>query len=134
MVKKIPDNEIYLLIKCIKSVLWRVAKRLSYIEDARCLKFKWLSTGTSLPSLQSPYLYSVQLRQRLDNDKPISSSLWQQLSVVTDDSVVLICTLCTGLEIVERILFRSNYTDKAASCVYFVAADCSYMISGYVYV
>ena len=28
----------YLLIKYIKSVLWRVAKRLSYIEDARCLK------------------------------------------------------------------------------------------------
>ena len=36
----ISDNELYLLIKYIKSVLWRVAKRLSYIEDARCLKFK----------------------------------------------------------------------------------------------
>ena len=34
------DNGIYLLIKCIKSVLWRVAKRLSYIEDARCLTAK----------------------------------------------------------------------------------------------
>ena len=32
------DNEIYLLIKYIKSVLWRVAKRLSYIEDAQYLK------------------------------------------------------------------------------------------------
>jgi hypothetical protein len=32
--------DIYLLIKYIKSVLWRVAKRLSYIEDARCLKVK----------------------------------------------------------------------------------------------
>ena len=32
------DNEIYLLIKYIKSVLWRVAKRLSYKQDARCLK------------------------------------------------------------------------------------------------
>ena len=31
-------NGIYLLINYIKSVLWRVAKRLSYIEDARCLK------------------------------------------------------------------------------------------------
>jgi len=28
----------YLLIKYIKSVLWRVAKLLSYIENARCLK------------------------------------------------------------------------------------------------
>jgi len=27
-----------MLIKHIKSVLWRVAKRLSYIEDAQCLK------------------------------------------------------------------------------------------------
>jgi len=32
-----PD-EIYLLIKYIKSVLWRVAKCLSYIEEAWCLK------------------------------------------------------------------------------------------------
>ena len=27
-------------MKYIKSVLWRVAKRLSYIEDARCLRVK----------------------------------------------------------------------------------------------
>ena len=32
------DNEIYLLIKYIKGVLWRAAKRLSHIEDARCQK------------------------------------------------------------------------------------------------
>jgi len=38
MVKQISDNEIYLLIKYIKSVLWGVAKRLSYIEDAWCLR------------------------------------------------------------------------------------------------
>ena len=38
-VKQISDNEIYLLIKYIKSVFWTAAKRLSYIEDARCLKF-----------------------------------------------------------------------------------------------
>ena len=38
------DNEIYLLIKYIKSVLWRVAKRLSYIQDARCLKVNTLCT------------------------------------------------------------------------------------------
>ena len=36
-VKQISDNEIYFLITHIKSVLFRVAKRLSYIEDARCL-------------------------------------------------------------------------------------------------
>ena len=42
MVKQISDNEIYLLIKYIKSIIWRVAKCLSYIQDARCLKFNWL--------------------------------------------------------------------------------------------
>ena len=31
-----------MLIKYIKSVLWRVAKSLSYIEEARCLKVKQL--------------------------------------------------------------------------------------------
>jgi len=39
-----------LLIKYIKSVLWRVAKRLSYIQDARCLKVKWLCNPHSLSS------------------------------------------------------------------------------------
>ena len=43
-VKQTSDNEIYLLIKYIKSVLWRVAKRLSYIEDAQCLKVKHFHT------------------------------------------------------------------------------------------
>ena len=46
-VKQISDNEIYLLIKYRKSVLWKVAKRLSYIEDARCLKVKVLKTRYS---------------------------------------------------------------------------------------
>ena len=45
-VKQISDNEIYLLIKYIKGVLWRVAKRLSYIEDARCLKVKPIFSST----------------------------------------------------------------------------------------
>ena len=39
-VKQITDNEIYLIFKYIKSVLWSVAKCLSYIEDTRCLKVK----------------------------------------------------------------------------------------------
>ena len=35
------SNEIYLLIKYIKSVLWKVAKRLSNMENAQCQKVKW---------------------------------------------------------------------------------------------
>jgi hypothetical protein len=54
-VKQISDNEIYLLIKYIKSVLWRVAKRLSYVEDARCLKVKemlwWYGPASISPEL-----------------------------------------------------------------------------------
>jgi hypothetical protein len=41
-------NEIYLLIKYIKSVLLRVAKRLSCIEDPRCLKVKQVKTKNVL--------------------------------------------------------------------------------------
>ena len=37
-VKQKSENEMYLLIKYIKIVLWKVAKRLSYTEDAQCLK------------------------------------------------------------------------------------------------
>jgi len=33
------------MIKYIKSVLWRVAKCLSYIEEARCLKVKSVISG-----------------------------------------------------------------------------------------
>jgi hypothetical protein len=35
----------YSLIKYIKSVLWRVVKCLSYIEEARCLKVNELKTA-----------------------------------------------------------------------------------------
>ena len=47
-VKQISYNETYLLIKYIKSVLWIVAKRLSCIEDARCLKVKYKNKPVNL--------------------------------------------------------------------------------------
>jgi len=37
-VKQISDNEIYLLIKYIKSVLWRVAKHLSLYAGCKVPK------------------------------------------------------------------------------------------------
>ena len=50
-VKQISDNEICLLIKYIKSVFWGVAKRLSYIQDARCLKGNfWCSYNRQVKS------------------------------------------------------------------------------------
>ena len=51
-VKQISDNEIYIfLIKYIKSVLWGVAKCLSYIEDARRLKVNAWVLPKSPPKL-----------------------------------------------------------------------------------
>ena len=38
----------YLLITYIKSVLWRVAKCLSYMEEARCLKVNYAINGACL--------------------------------------------------------------------------------------
>ena len=57
-VKQISDNEIYLLIKYIKSVPWRGAKRLSYIEDARCLKVKRRINIIPFPEIVQ-YVYTV---------------------------------------------------------------------------
>ena len=54
-VKQISDNEIYLLIKYTKSVLWRAAKRLSYIEDARCLKFLFKNNLNLIRNLEMTF-------------------------------------------------------------------------------
>ena len=70
MVKQISDNEIYLLIKYIKSVLWRGAKRLSYIEDAWCLKVK----------------YTEYKLKEVSNDN-------NQVSRIVDMSMKLLCRL-----------------------------------------
>jgi len=58
MVKQISDNEICLLIKYIKSILWRVAKRLSYTEDAWCLKVK-NKTGNLFASKRTNWIWPM---------------------------------------------------------------------------
>ena len=52
-----------MLIKYIKSVLWRVAKRLSYIEDARCLKVNCVMLGyvPEKPTATNQDMYHVRL-------------------------------------------------------------------------
>ena len=75
------------MIKCIKSVLWRVAKRLSYIEDARCLKVnrnkktsykKWLNSKKLEDKLEykrntALAKREVRRRQRLSRDKSVTN-------------------------------------------------------------
>ena len=61
-VKHLSDNEIYLLIKYIKSVLWRVAKCLSYIEEARCLKVNCTSVVCSIfHTVSWQYVFQVSI-------------------------------------------------------------------------
>ena len=58
MVKQISDNEIYLLIKYIKSVLWNVAKRRSCIEDAWYPNVNDINMhGTTVKTVNCVYRY-----------------------------------------------------------------------------
>ena len=63
-----------MLIKYIKSVLWRVAKCLSYIEEARCLKVKilWNYCGGLVEVMCSAYftLYSSQRHSAVSFSSP----------------------------------------------------------------
>ena len=70
-----------MLIKYIKSVLWRVAKCLSYIEDARCLKVNHL-TALYCTVLQS----GTQLNIRTN---PSQAALFSVFSIVLSDSISL---------------------------------------------
>ena len=97
MVKQISNNEIYLLIKYIKSVLWRVAKRLSYTEDARCLKVKrkfvntWVRKGPlsarlfryflgelmdPLQNTENIWMWWTPFTYRIQSDSSFSCNQW----------------------------------------------------------
>jgi len=76
-VKQISGNEIYFLIKYIKIFLWGVAKRLSYIQDARCLKVeKSIKSFVSSVCFQHRYVEIVFLvhNESEDNPGPICKS------------------------------------------------------------
>ena len=84
-VKQIPDNEIYLLIKYIKSVPWRVAKRLSYIEDARCLKVKYYYYSMHLCfSISKIYVFSrcVLFFVIVLHTARFSENIWHEMSIL----------------------------------------------------
>ena len=78
---RISENDIYLLIKYIKSVLWRVAKRLSYIEDARCLKVNSLlklPVGSLQYETAAPKSRIPSLLRRRNRSKAVSSLFLEQ--------------------------------------------------------
>ena len=51
-----------MLIKYIKSVLWRVAKYLSYIEEVRCLKVNYAIHGACLRMVLLTDVYPLSYR------------------------------------------------------------------------
>jgi len=54
------------LIKYIKNVLWRVAKRLSYAEGAECLKVKYL--------IKIDFKTNNSIRKFLRNKNPLNNT------------------------------------------------------------
>jgi hypothetical protein len=76
MVKQISDNKIYLLIKYVRSFRWRWVKRLSYIEDAQCLKVKHLTTTLNLNCTSELISYLIDKSLWLNCKKQYTKLLW----------------------------------------------------------
>ena len=102
-VKQVSDNEIYLLIKYIKSVLWRVSKFLSYIEEARCLKVKticrfahhfWLCLIKLRETLSVPFyvVHSVHYDEVKRSNSANKCTVLQFLQTIS-----YVAPLCFGL-------------------------------------
>ena len=92
-VKHISDNVIYLLNKYIKSVLWRVSKRLSYIQDAQCLKVNTLMLESSSMTLKKVF-HSCELLHFISEQPPLIRQLnpyTRQLSPNNGSKPVLGC-------------------------------------------
>ena len=73
------------MIKYIKNVLWIVAKRLSYIQDARCLKFKFKLksekiTGNLHEDLRR-YLYDNISLDSSYSEKRFRIKLWEKNTI-----------------------------------------------------
>ena len=106
-VKQTTDNEIYLLIKYIKSVLWRAAKRLSYIEDARCLKVNYVRPSIH-PSVRMEQLGSqwTDFHEILHSDIFRKSSEKIQVSIKSDKNNVYFS--CGPMHMCDSTLLNSS--------------------------
>ena len=105
-VKQISYTEIYLLIKYIKIFLLRVAKRLSCIEDVRCLKVKVVLVFTVVREFyfNIKCLYSLVFVTNFD---AIASSGGQNITVgnavcVLSSKQVSLCIRCLNTRYENR--------------------------------
>ena len=113
-VKHISDNEIYLLIKYIKSVLCRVAKCLSYIEETRCLKVNYAIHGACLRMVLLTDVYrnltSLWIKPRECAFKQFKSRVLNVL--IQNVSYYLFCYIyCMGQVSYNFLLQRSKWGD-----------------------
>ena len=115
------------MIKYIKSVLWRVVKRLSYIEDARCLKVK-VGTVTSLllapvvshyfSLLECPWclqLKIIDLFNVCDFVDPWCFAVWQY-------RLFVLYSLSFSIRDKQATLHNTNFTTNLAArycCIYY---------------
>ena len=126
-VNKISDNEIYLLIKYIKSVLWRTAKRLSYIEEARCLKVKlfYLAATRSECNTQAytPSWRGTQSAGWTDSDRHVVKGLHRHMHTILRWTSIISAAnnnKVTEKLVVNTVLFEEFYsihgTDGSLTC------------------
>jgi len=82
-----------LLIKYIKSIFWRVAKRLSYIEDARCLEFNSgnVTRQSCVKSQEVRFNKKVTAEQSMCNAKYL---LQKSQTCILEDAVALMFVIC----------------------------------------
>ena len=115
MVKQISDNEIYLLIKYIKSLLWWAAKRLSYIEEARCLKVNYAINGACLQMVLLTDVYrnltSLWIKPQERAFKQFKSPV---LNVLKELCKEIIC-LFLELQRMHKYTLQAKYTLMAAN-------------------
>ena len=105
-VKQIPDNEIHLLIKYIKSVLWRVTKRLTYYL------YQWYTVKQISDNeihLLIKYIKSVLWRVA----KRLTYYLYQWYTVkqISDNEIYLLIKYIKS--VLWRVAKRLSYTEDA---------------------
>ena len=89
-----------MLIKYIKSVVWRLAKCLSYIEEARCLKVNTASSIVTLCKCPSGRQIEQELLD-LPTGRPLTESDYNRFRINTSDFLMMsTCLLetCRGLK------------------------------------
>ena len=104
--ESLKKNEIYLLTKYIKSVLWGVAVRLSYIQDAWCLKVN----PNFFVIIQSMIFYFLKFCLILTKSPKQSGcpaeACYPPLSHQNLLHVLIIIVLCVT---VQNIMYRSQW-------------------------